>query len=175
MWILFPVFKFQINKYVILDTETANKFFFIHLIAHVSVQNYADSQLNLIRSICCITLVASNIDSVQFYWKTKNISMFTDAALFAICKYLVIIPGNGTHNVMCNLPDYWSFEIWLTIIVKQFYSFLYKLATRGDLQEISFKLFSHFSNLGMVFRTSRQSWQLWNPGWLEAFIHSIVR
>ena len=88
-----------INKYVIIDTDTANQFFFVDLIAHVLVQNYANSQLNLIRSICNITLVASNINSVQFYQKTNNISLFTEAALFAICKYPVIIPGNGIHVI----------------------------------------------------------------------------
>ena len=38
----FPVFKFQIDKYMILDTDKANQLLFVHLIAHVSVQNYAN-------------------------------------------------------------------------------------------------------------------------------------
>ena len=63
---IFPIFKFQIDKYVILDTDKANQvnYFVKHVIAQVSVQNYANSLLNLIRSICYITLVALNLNSV---------------------------------------------------------------------------------------------------------------
>ena len=90
----FPVFKFQIDKYMILDTDKANQLLFVHLIAHVSVQNYANSQLNLIRSICNIILVALNINSVQFYQKKKkifNCLLRQHFLQFASIKYIIIM------------------------------------------------------------------------------------
>ena len=62
------------------------------------MQNYANSPLNLIRSICYITLVALNINSVQFYKETKNIQLFIEVALFCNLQVLVIAAEGSLLN-----------------------------------------------------------------------------
>ena len=139
MWILFPIFKFQIDSYVILDTDEANQVNYFS-----SMQNYANSQLNL------ITLVALNINSVQFYQETKKIfNCLLRQHFFAICKYPVDI-----NDLPCALeksqPDIYADDT--------------SIFTSGNdlkiLEEMQIKIFS-MSALGSKQTNSSILWNVY--------------